>query len=1068
MHRVKQGQQGRKTIRQGVRKLSACLLGVALASSTLVGAAGAAAPAHAVMSDGPSAFTDRPGVAKSPTEVFLENFENIDKSGPIVPLVDYVSTNEFPAGTPLKYIAEGQWADPIANCNGFVTSANSDMGGTCQNNLPSQGGLKALADVLGQVNGAADPTQNAVVAAYTSGPAGAADLIQFGTEGELIPLTTPNRFMTFSVNAAAVSCYAAQPSMRFSVVVDGVETPISGADGINPCVDPRASVYAPSSDPANTSFYAGTFASGGSFITTGSPIGLIMRNGSGATAGNDGAFDDIRLLDVTPHLNKEFVDASVAVDDVSTLTFTITNTAELASKEGWTFTDTLREGLQFAQDPKAKSTCAADLSFPASNKFAVTKGTLAEGEASCTISVDVTSSTPKGSAASPKIYTNNVNDISDVIGLDATNETTVEFFSEPKLKVNKTNSAAKFPSVGDRIEFTVTAQNTGNGAFGDNQRDDALKNAVVIDDLTEVLDDAILDESSLKATVGGVEVGAPKWDPKSKMITWAGPLKADANVSTSDAPYAGESVVITYAVTLKGGGDGEILNTACVPVAVADGRPCASSTASLPALEVTKAANETAVSAVGDTVEYAVTVTNPGPGAWTDENPARVTDDLSQVLDDAKLDANSLSAEIDSEAVGAPIFSADTEELSWSGSLGAGKSVVLRYSVVYTGAGDQLLTNTACVPTDAVRSEVDTCDTVIVTGPRLTIDKSAEGSSEPLVAGSTVKYTLWFANTGNAPADIDYLDALSHVLDDADMTDEPTAVEGNLEAVRAGDKIMVTGSVPAGERYSVEYTVAIKADDNRGDDQLVNHLVPFSTTPPATVDTCDVAKATNDGISAETCNPVFTPAPALEVKKSAVGSSDPLRAGSTIEYTLTFKSVGNAPVGVNYTDHLLHVLDDAKIVVEPTALVGDLHVVRTGNTIGITGEVPNGKSYSITYEVKVRDEGARGDSIVANFLMPSDQAPPATVPTECETRETSDGVTAETCSPVESLTPPVDPKKPGDSKTPATPGSTPKSDSAVSLAATGGPLVGAATGLALLLLAAGLVVLRVRKGNAAN
>src|SRR5690606_22693919 len=210
---------------------------VAILLTAVLAAAGAvtmAAPAMALPPGPGQPGTPAPGIV-----LFHEDFENSSDSGPSMALVDYVSDPEG-----YRYTAEAEWADPADFCNGFVLSDGNDLSGLCSDDTDSHGGLRALADVLGQVNGSA-PATNSVVAAYTAGPAFADNLIEFATDGEIIPLSTPNRFVTFSVGVAAVSCWAAQPLMKFSVLVDGEEIPISGA-AINPCTDPRAVAYSPS------------------------------------------------------------------------------------------------------------------------------------------------------------------------------------------------------------------------------------------------------------------------------------------------------------------------------------------------------------------------------------------------------------------------------------------------------------------------------------------------------------------------------------------------------------------------------------------------------------------------------------------------------------------------------------------------------------------------------------------------------------------------------------------------------------------------------------------------------
>lgn len=84
--------------------------------------------------------------------------------------------------------------------------------------------------------------------------------------------------------------------------------------------------------PANGSLPAkavnvGTYTSNGSLLFNGSTLGIRMQNANGSGVGNDAAFDNIRILDVTPQLDKAFTPTSVKTGGTSTLTFTVTTPA---------------------------------------------------------------------------------------------------------------------------------------------------------------------------------------------------------------------------------------------------------------------------------------------------------------------------------------------------------------------------------------------------------------------------------------------------------------------------------------------------------------------------------------------------------------------------------------------------------------------------------------------------------------------------------------------------------------------------------------------------------------------
>lgn len=642
-----------------------------------------------------------PGVPAAPVVLYEEDFENSPDTGAPTALVDYVSD---PDG--YTYVAEGQWADPSVSCNGFVLSGGSDLTGLCNDNAGSQGGLRALADVLGQVNGTS-PATNSAVAAYTSGTPYAADQVQFATDGENIPLPTPNRFVTFSVNAAAVSCQAAQPQMMFSVLIGGVETPISGA-AINPCTDPRATAYAPTIDPGNPVFFAGEFASDGSFITNGSPVGIVMRNASGATAGNDGAFDDIRLLDVTPQLDKSFTPVRVPVGGISTLTLTVTNTSELASKRGWQFTDSLPEGLVVADPANTGGTCdATTTTSPGSDVIAITEGNLAAGEVSCTITVDVTSETPRGADPSPKVYENCAANISNVIGLDLPACASVEFYSEPHLTLEKTSDVVSPGEPGDIVTYEVTATNDGTGDYT------TANPAVVTDDMSGVLDDATY-RGDATSDRGPVTYASPK-------LFWSGALPV------------GESVTIRYSVQLGSEGDLQVRNVVFEGVPTDPTPECEDPASSeitcdeeeypivlTPKLAIDKTSDVVRDARAGQVVQYTVRLENVGAGDYTATNPAAFVDDMSGVLDDARYNADATVSS------GAVAYTAP--KLSWTGALASGETVELRYTVTLKDGGDRQVRNVAFggLPTDPTpECEVPTdtpvpCDVVeypLVTPP---------------------------------------------------------------------------------------------------------------------------------------------------------------------------------------------------------------------------------------------------------------------------------------------------------------------------------------------------------------
>ena len=93
---------------------------------------------------------------------------------------------------------------------------------------------------------------------------------------------------------------------------------------------------------------------------------------------------------------------------------------------------------------------------------------------------------------------------------------------------------------GDTVCYTVRVVNDGAGDYT------TADPAALVDDLTEVLDDADLQR-------GRECQPGPGPDLSRTPIAWAGPLAA------------GDEVRVTYEVVLKGGGDGVVRNVAWEP-----------------------------------------------------------------------------------------------------------------------------------------------------------------------------------------------------------------------------------------------------------------------------------------------------------------------------------------------------------------------------------------------------------------------------------------------------------------------------------------------------------------------
>ena len=357
-------------------------------------------------------------------------------------------------------------------------------------------------------------------------------------------------------------------------------------------------------------------------------------------------------------------------------------------------------------------------------------------------------------------------------------------------------------AAGQTITYTVTGSNTGNTT---------LDPVVLTDDLSKVLDNAALVDGSLKATVDGVDATAPTLEGTT--LTWTGALEA------------GKSVVLTYQVKINDGVVGGVLinnkvtGTAKPPTGPEITPPPVTTEhpVQVPGFTVAKAADPASGTnvAAGQTITYTVTGANTGN---TTLDPVVLTDDLSKVLDNAALVDGSLKATVDGVDGAAPTLSGTT--LTWTGVLEAGKSVVLTYQVKINAgvAGGTLINNkvtgTAKPPTgpEITPPPVTTEHPVDGTPAIEVLKSSVPSTTNRVVGGQEITYTLTFKNVGTADGEISFYDDLTDVLDDAVMTKNPATTSTLVVSGVVDNVFTVTGKLAKGESATVTYTVKVNPE----------------------------------------------------------------------------------------------------------------------------------------------------------------------------------------------------------------------------------------------------------------
>jgi len=126
---------------------------------------------------------------------------------------------------------------------------------------------------------------------------------------------------------------------------------------------------------------------------------LIRITATGANNNASGAsllYDDMVYTGCTtaiqPTIAKAFSPSPIAVNGISTLTFTLTNT-NTAALNNATFSDSLPAGVQVAATPAAATTCGGTWTPAAGNTTLNFSGGTIPASGSCTISVNVTATT---------------------------------------------------------------------------------------------------------------------------------------------------------------------------------------------------------------------------------------------------------------------------------------------------------------------------------------------------------------------------------------------------------------------------------------------------------------------------------------------------------------------------------------------------------------------------------------------------------------------------------------------------------------------------------------------------
>jgi large repetitive protein len=464
---------------------------------------------------------------------------------------------------------------------------------------------------------------------------------------------------------------------------------------------------------------------------------------------------------------------------------------------------------------------------------------------------------------------------------------------------------------GSTVHYTVSITNSGQTPFAA---------AAVTVPLAGVTDDATYNGDAT-ATAGSV-AAAPS------ALTWTGPLAV------------GASATVTYSVTVNDPdtGDRSLATTvtsatpgSTCPAGGTDPRCTTTVTVLIPGLTMTVTA-DTATTTPGGTVHYTVTIANSGQ---TPQTGVSVATSLAQVLPDSTYN--------DDAAATAGTVGYAAPALTWTGSLAAGASATVTYSVTVNdpdlGGKRMVTTVTSAAPgsTCPAGGTDPGCSAIVtVLVPGLTIVTSADTSSA--IQGATVHYTVTVTNSGQtAQAGLTVTESLAGVLDDAVYNGDAAATAGGL--AYAAPVLTWTGGLAAGGAATITYSVTVRNPDP-GDG-----LVTATTTSTGTGGNCPAG-----GTDPRCAATVRLTRLALAQHYTETTTTP----GAVVRLTATFTNTGQtAYQGITVSSATADAVDDLIPNGDQTATSGVL--VLSATVITWTGNIPVGGVVTITGTLTVKN-----------------------------------------------------------------------------------------------------------------
>lgn len=243
---------------------------------------------------------------------------------------------------------------------------------------------------------------NAIVTSHDSTINPASGTVSWGSNGAInggaTLDTSQNDYFEFAINTTGISALTLSFDAEFRAANGPTGVAVYyGTTNTRPETGTQITSSATALSAQNTWVHFGPFNISSGLNASGNTyFRIYFFNAGNQNSGSDGEVDHVLFSGCSPAtqptIAKAFSPNPIAVNGISTLTFTLTNT-NTAPLTGAAFTDALPSGVQVAATPAAATTCGGTWAPAAGNTSLTFSGGTIPSSSSCTVSVNVTATT---------------------------------------------------------------------------------------------------------------------------------------------------------------------------------------------------------------------------------------------------------------------------------------------------------------------------------------------------------------------------------------------------------------------------------------------------------------------------------------------------------------------------------------------------------------------------------------------------------------------------------------------------------------------------------------------------